>query len=281
MTGKAAEIAAILLRLPLNVDFFQLIADDLVADGCLHPERRLEVYRPCRGAALIGFEALRALVSSSGPGMPSSLGDTSSSMRRAPPEDGRHLAALFADWREPVLRRTLPDGRVVSERECPAAMLAYLFGEVAKNLYLIHTRRRGSRCLALAARRPLLRDRPGPPRMRQCSPRSTGKPVWKAGAAGGVAASLWRPPVRPPARPDDATSMRDPRLQAVESSALTRGDQMRFWEGGSFFRGLALVDLAEAMLNALAPTPWRCASTPPARATFPGARGHHPRPVVK
>lgn len=49
------------------------------------------------------------------------------------------LAALFSGWREPVLRRTEADGRVVTESGVPLrAMVAYLFGEVAKNFRLIH-----------------------------------------------------------------------------------------------------------------------------------------------
>ena len=33
MTGKAAEIAAILTRLPLETDFFQLVEQDLIQPG--------------------------------------------------------------------------------------------------------------------------------------------------------------------------------------------------------------------------------------------------------
>src|SRR5205085_9583109 len=40
LTGKAAEIAALLIRLPLDTDLFKPIEDDLVADGELSPESR-------------------------------------------------------------------------------------------------------------------------------------------------------------------------------------------------------------------------------------------------
>lgn len=257
MTGKAAEIAAILLRLPLNVDFFQLIADDLVADGCLHPERRLEVYRLLRGVPLlIGFEALRALVEQQRPWYAEQLRrheqlDEESAARKT----DATFAALFADWREPVLRRTLPDGRVVSEQGVPLrAMLAYLFGEVAKNLYLIHhpeawieyvsRSQRGDRCFEID-------PEALPTHEAMLAPLD-----WEAGLEGPELLEEWLR--RAGARPfdhqrglDDATlDAAIARLQAVERGAPDSEEtSIRFWEGGSFFRGLALVDLAEAMLQ--------------------------------
>ncbi len=40
LTGKTAEIAAILTRLPLETDYFRGIGDDLVADGALSNQSR-------------------------------------------------------------------------------------------------------------------------------------------------------------------------------------------------------------------------------------------------
>jgi hypothetical protein len=49
------------------------------------------------------------------------------------------LASLFAGWRDPVLWRTTPAGEVMREEGVPLrAMVAYLFGEVAKNFHTVH-----------------------------------------------------------------------------------------------------------------------------------------------
>ena len=52
---------------------------------------------------------------------------------------GGELASLFAGWRDPLLRRATASGQIVPEKSVPLrAMVAYLFGEVAKCLYLVH-----------------------------------------------------------------------------------------------------------------------------------------------
>ena len=52
LTGKAAEIAALLTRLPLDTDFFKQIEEDLVADGLLSRESRAWICsRPAAASA--------------------------------------------------------------------------------------------------------------------------------------------------------------------------------------------------------------------------------------
>ena len=48
MTGKAAELAAVLTRLPLDVDYFQYLEPDFVQQGVLSPEKLNWVYEVLR-----------------------------------------------------------------------------------------------------------------------------------------------------------------------------------------------------------------------------------------
>jgi hypothetical protein len=130
---------------------------------------------------------------------------------------------------------------VVEETGVPLrAMVAYLFGEVAKNFYLIHhpdswiemvTRSQGGdRCLIIDPER-----LPSAEAMRESVP-------WENGLSGYSRLEAWLENVG--AVPMDYNrGLDDASLSATPSSPL------RLLEGGSFFRGLALLDLAEAMLK--------------------------------
>ena len=63
MTGKAAEIAAILTRLPLESDFFKVIEEDLASDGLLSLDHRGWIASVLRQLPLLISQAdLRARV---------------------------------------------------------------------------------------------------------------------------------------------------------------------------------------------------------------------------
>ena len=162
MTGKAAEIAALLTRLPLDTDFFKQIEDDLVADGLLSRESRAWICSILRQVPLLisQDELRRARAAQSRLVRRAARWRRSGSTGRPPTQKAdatldvavRRLArpAAAADDR----RRA----RSCEEQGVPLrAMVAYLFGEVAKNFYLIHhpdewiecvTRsQRGDRCV--------------------------------------------------------------------------------------------------------------------------------------
>jgi hypothetical protein len=151
------------------------------------------------------------------------------------------LNTLVAGWRDPLLRRCLEDGRVVEEMGVPLrAMVAYLFAEVAKNFYLIHhpdswiemvTRSQGGdRCFVIDPER-----LPSAEAMRE--------PVfWEEGLNGHSRLEAWLENV-------GAVPMDYNRGLDDASLSASRPPPLRLLEGGNFFRGLALIDLAEAMLK--------------------------------
>jgi hypothetical protein len=151
------------------------------------------------------------------------------------------LSSLFAGWRDPLLRRTTASGAVVTEEGVPLrAMVAYLFGEVAKNFHLIHnadqwiehvTRsQQGDRSVDLDPDR-------FPPR--ESMERAF---EWEREATGPDLMNLWLE--RCGATPFDFN-------RGLDDGALTQDNPPEFYrlEGSNFFRGLALIDLAEAMLK--------------------------------
>ncbi len=222
LTGKSAELAALLCGLPPDQDYFMLVEQDLLRDGQLAPDTLARVYDTLRRLPLlISRDALRDRL-----------------LAAAPVEA---VEPLLAGWREPLLRRGLPDGAVAAERGVPLrAMVAYLFVEVARCFRLIHeparwldhvTRsQRGDCCLdidpsALPDADALLREAD-----------------WERGLAGPERLEAWLRQVR--ATPFDFN--RDLDDAALAAAPLKPLHEIR---GGSFFRGLALLDLAEAMLK--------------------------------
>jgi hypothetical protein len=151
------------------------------------------------------------------------------------------LASLFTGWRDPLLRRTTADGQVVEELGVPLrAIVAYLFAEVARNFHLIHHpdewidsvtwSQRGDRSVDLdPARLPTRAE------MERALP-------WEAGLSGPALLDRWLE--RCGALPFDYQRG----LDDAALSAATPPDIRRL-EGASFFRGLGLIDLAEAMLK--------------------------------
>jgi len=229
MTGKAAEIAAVLTRLPHDTDFFKLVEDELVTQGELSLEKRRGVAAILRQLPLrASQQSLRERVMAqrdwyAGQLMESQGLDLAAARQKAEAS----LEALFAGWRA-------PEGGVPLR-----AMVAYLFGEVAKNFRLIHDpdrwieyvslSQRGDKCFEIdPSRLPPKED-------------MTRELEWERGASGPARLNLWLE--RLEAKPFDYDEgIRDGDLDAPEPPLFHR------LRGSNFFRGLALIDLAEAML---------------------------------
>jgi len=242
MTGKAAELAAILNRLPLATDFFPEIEQDLVRDGAVGPDGIRWVCDQLLQLPLHAMQAeLRERLGENRQWYVEQLVDA----QRLNPAEAVERAdatfdALFVGWRDPCLRRATPDGAVVEEQGAPLrAMVAYLFAEVAKNFHLIHhpeewietvsRSQHGDRCLAIDPAKLPTADE-----MMRAMP-------WEDGLAGPALMEKWLETFR--ALPVDYN-------RGLDDESLRRCDRpLHLMEGGSFFRGLALIDLAEAMLK--------------------------------
>jgi hypothetical protein len=233
LTGKAAELAAILTRLPVRVDWFQEIEADLVGTGRLTPANGRRVGKFLRAIPLlISREDLRRCVLANQAWYVDQLmraGRLGEEAARGKAEQA--FASLFAEWREPVLHGVVG----IPLR----AMVAYLFGEVAKNFHLIHhpeewiacvaRSQRGDRCFdidpaLLPPREELLRRHP-----------------WEEGLTGPALMEAWLTNLG--ATPFDYNA-------GLDDASLSRPGpfEPHRWDGTNFFRGLALIDLIEAML---------------------------------
>lgn len=242
LTGKAAEMAAVLCRLPAEADFFSPLEEDLVRDGRLGPAAEGFVRRTLRALPLlIPREELRARVREGrADWIAQARGGQELSGAAAGERFDALVEALFAGWREPRLRRGLPGGAFVEETGVPLrAMVAYLFVEVERNFRLIHHPERWIETVSrsqrgdcsftvdperLPDREELLRDQPA-----------------DRAAPGPARLEAWLDSVG--AAPFDYN-------RGLGDAELDRaGFTLASVEGGSFFRGLALIDLAEAMLK--------------------------------
>jgi hypothetical protein len=234
LTGKAAELAAILTRLPLRVDLFQEIESELLTTGRLGPESRRRVCAFLRSLPLlVSREELERRIAAQGAWYAQALAEAEGhSMAAARDKSDRTITALFADWREPVLHgiRGIP----------LRAMVAYLYGEVATNFHLIHhpdewiatvsRSQQGDRCFDIDPDR--LPDRE----------EMLAELAWEAGREGPALLEAWL--TRVGATPFDYNC-------GLDDETLSRSDpaELPRWKGTTFFRGLALIDLVEAMLK--------------------------------
>lgn len=243
MTGKAAEIAALLVRLPLETDFFKVVEQDLVADGALEPESRAWIASLLRQLPLCASQnELRTRVLENRDWYVDQIAENGQlEMKTAARKADSAVAGLFTGWRDPLMRRTSADGTVVAEAGVPLrAMVAYLFGEVAKNFHLIHhpdqwidcvTRSQGGdRCVDIALDRL-------PPREAL-----EGALDWERDVTGAARLDRWLE--HSGARPVDYNRGLDDAALSTENPP-----DFRRLEGSGFFRGLALIDLAEALLK--------------------------------
>jgi hypothetical protein len=243
MTGKAAEMAAILTRLPLDTDFFEEIENDLLCDGLLSRESRAWICSLLRQIPLlVRQEDLRRQVHAHRDWY---VGQLMEMNRLDPPAATRKcdatLASLFAGWREPLLRRTTALGMVVEEQGVPLrAMVAYLFGEVAKNFYLIHHPDPWIECITRSQRGDCCVDI-DPDRL-PSREAMEGELEWERGIAGPQLMNRWL-------ERHGGVLFDFNRGLDDESLSARNPPEFHRLEGSSFFRGLALIDLAEAMLK--------------------------------
>ena len=243
MTGKAAEIASILVRLPEETDFFKLIEEDLVSDGLLNLEnRRMICSTLLQLPLLVSQEDLQKLVYANRDWYIGQLMETGrTDITSAGIKADNNLRTFFNGWRDPVMKRTSADGNVIEEKGVPLrAMVAYLFTEVAKNFYLIHhpdqwiefvTRsQRGDCCFDIN------------PDNLPDSGEMAGKLSWEKGFGGPELLNRWMEKIG--AKPFDFN-------KGIDDASLSATDppEFHYLEGSGFFRGLALIDLAEAMLK--------------------------------
>jgi hypothetical protein len=243
MTGKAAEIAAILVNLSLETDFFKHIEEDLVSDGLLTYENRAWISSVLlKIPLLIKQEDLKQQVLENrdwymGQIMRTNRLDKQASVQKA----DATFKTLFEGWRDPLLRRTDGSGKVVKEEGVPLrAMLAYLFGEVAKNFYLIHHPDQWIECVSWSQRGDCCFEII--PDHLPAREEMTSELEWEKGITGPQLLNLWME--RFGAKPFDYNLG----IDDANLSALTPPEFHKL-EGSNFFRGLALIDLAEAMLK--------------------------------
>jgi molybdopterin-guanine dinucleotide biosynthesis protein A len=243
MTGKAAEISAILVRLPLDHDFFKCLESDLVQHGTLGLENRRWVAEVLQQLPLlISRDALRERIEQNRPWYVNQLVETEKLDPAVAAEKAdATFINLFAGWSDPCFRRAVGPGHIVAEEGVPLrAMVAYLFGEVAKNFYLmghpeewiewISRSQWGDRCLDID-------PTALPDRTAMCQQFS-----WEKGVSGPALLSRWLE--RFGAVPFDFNRGLDDATLVSEDPPVAH--QMT---GSNFFRGLALIDLVEAMLK--------------------------------
>lgn len=243
MTGKAAEIASLISRLPVDTDFFKLIEDDLVADGLLDiGNRRMICSTLLKLPLLIRMADLQQMVYSNrdwyvGQLMESGRIDKTAAEQKA----DSNMKALFNGWRDPVMKRTTSKGQIIEEHGVPLrAMVAYLFAEVAKNFYLINNPDQWITYVTLSQRGDCCFDI-NPDNLPDAS-EMTGKLKWEKGFEGPGLLNLWMEQTG--AVPFDFN-------RGIDDESLSADEPPEFHhlEGSGFFRGLALIDLAEAMLK--------------------------------
>jgi NDP-sugar pyrophosphorylase family protein len=242
MTGKAAEIAALLTRLPLDADFFKQVEPDLLSSGLLGAESGAWICSVLLQLPLrIGREELRQRLLGNSAWLEDQLMAAGGGRREAAGKVGAAIDALFEGWRDPLLRRGAPSGETLLEEGAPLrAMVAYLFGEVAKNFYLIHHPEEWTGAVACSQ----LGDRSveiDPDRL-PAREAMESEMDWERGSAGAERMDRWL--ARFGAAPFDFN-------RGLDDDSLSPEHPPEFHRlpGSNFFRGLALIDLAEAMLH--------------------------------
>ncbi|MEM7133481.1 MAG: hypothetical protein AAF702_44710 [Chloroflexota bacterium] len=243
LTGKAAELAAILTRLPINRSFFQQIEAELIEAGQLGVENSRWICSILRQAPLfIKKDLLRQqLDDQKGWLIDQYCKHHNSDRSIASQQADATVEALFTGWRDPWHRQsTLPRSE---SPECGVplrAMLAYLFGEVAKNFYLIHHPDEWIQMVTLSQRgdRSVQIEPDNLPTRKVLEAEQR----WEHARNGPERLNGWLE--RYGAIPFDFN-------QGLSDAELTDTEPPHFHRlmGSNFFRGLALIDLVEAMLK--------------------------------
>jgi hypothetical protein len=243
MTGKAAEIAAILVRLPLETDFFKLIETDLIEDGLLSPENSAAISDILRQIPLlIRQEDLKKKVfANRGWYIEQLMALNGLDEVVAGQKADNTFNALFEGWHDPILKRTEITGEIIEEEGVPLrAILVYLFAEVAKNFYLVYhpdewieyvsLSQRGDCCFDILPERLPSREE------------LMSEQEWERGLNEVRKLDLWMEKCG--ATPFNFN-------QELDDESLKDKNPVEFHrlKGSNFFRGLALIDLAEAMLK--------------------------------
>jgi len=271
MTGTAAALASILLELPLDTSFFQEIEEDLITDGELSLENRKKVYGYLRRLPTeIKVDELRQQLYAK---LEWYLGQLGLEADQQVPDPASGPGAqrtaeemvindvfdpLLANLRDFPMTRTSDDGAgTLTLTGIPLrAMLAYLYGEVGKNMYLLHhqdeyidmvTRSQRGDCSFNID----LANVPSRDEMEQGL-------NWEQGKSGPELMEEWlkRCNARPFNYYDGLGDMSlDQKLEAIEQAIATTDavdpteTQLHLMDGSNFFRGLALIDLIEVMLK--------------------------------
>jgi hypothetical protein len=238
LTGKAAEAAAILIRLPLDTDFFQVIEQDLLQNGILNEANRRWICSVLlQVPLLISHSDLRDRLLENREWFAEQLiavhgCDAEAAQRTA----STTLDSLCTGWRDPILRR----GDLCEAGVPLRAMLAYLFGEVAKNFYLLHHPDEWIECVTLSQRGDRCFDI-DPARLPRRSEMEK-QLEWERGMSGPDLLQEWIR--RHGGKPFDYN-------HGLDDASLAGASLPEFHrlQGSNFFRGLALIDLAEAMLK--------------------------------
>ncbi len=243
MTGKAAEIAAIITQLPLDTDFFKLIEDDLVLNGVLSEENKKWICQILLQLPLkVDKDELSDLVIQRKEWYINQLIEVNHLDRGSASRKAENtMNSLFEGWRNPSFKRTDRDGNVLSEAGVPLrAMVAYLFGEVAKNFYLIHNQEKWIEYVTWSQRGDCSFDIDP----LNLPPKNELETIaqWEKGIEGPELLEMWLKKSK--AVPFDFNrGICDEDLKAASLP------DFHHLVGSGFFRGLALIDMAEAMLK--------------------------------
>ena len=243
MTGKAAEIAAILVRLNLDTDFFRQIETDLLNDGLLSSQNRSWICHILLQLPLrITQEDLKKQVYANRDWYIEQLRKYELlDQNNAELKTDVTLRSLFEGWRDPVLKRTDSSGIILQEEGIPLrAILAYLFAEVAKNFYLVHHPEEWIEYVTLSQYGDCCFDIS--PEFLPSREELEGEFDWEKDIEGTELLNLWMQKTH--ARPFNYNNGLDNQTLSAEIPP-----EFHRIKGTNFFRGLALIDLAGAMLK--------------------------------